>query len=169
MKTLAEMLGETSHISPLARKLRRLGFSSLSDLKQLAVQRGCTHYRTDHDLVRDPGTNEITTEELIVGLLLGQNPYDPFAIRIAGQLLPAVENTALFIDLAIRERVTARIHYIAQKGKEVEPDNPEWDRLCKEFCGKSYKEGLLPHADRFSTDAPRKKMDFQRRRKWLRI
>ena len=169
MKTLAETLGETSHISPLARKLRRLGFSSLSDLKQLAVQRGCEHYRTDRDLVRDPGANEITNEELVVGLLLGEQVYDPFAIRIAGQLLSAVENFDLLADLSLRERVTARIYTIAQKGKEVEPENPHWDFLSRKFPGKPSPEGIMPHADRFTTEEVRKKMDFQRKRQWLRV
>lgn len=169
MKTLAEILGETANISLLARKFRRLGFQSLSDLKQLAVQRGCFHYQTDRDPVQDPGLNAITNEELVVGLLLGQEPYDPFAVRIAGQLMSAVKDIDLLADLSKRERVSARIHYIAQKGKEVEPDNPYWDILWQKFPGKTYPPGLMPHADRFTTDAPQKKMDFQRRRTWLRV
>jgi hypothetical protein len=64
---------------------------------------------------------------LLKGIFTGvgtEQVYDAFSIRIAGQMLSAVENFDLLADLSIRERVTARIHAIAQTGKEVEPDNP---------------------------------------------
>ncbi|MGA0368158.1 MAG: hypothetical protein ACO3N7_01760 [Kiritimatiellia bacterium] len=107
--------------------------------------------------------------ELAVALLLGEIPYDPFAVRIAAQLLSSVQDLDLLADLAKRERVSARIHYIAQKGKEVEPENPDWDFICQKFPGKPYPPGLMPHADRFTTEAPRKRMDFERKRKWIRL
>jgi hypothetical protein len=105
MKTLAETLGETSHLSPLVRKFRRLGFDRLSQLKQLTV---C-------------------------------------------------------------ERVEGRLRYIAEKGREVEPDEEIWQIICEKFPLRNYPAGLLPHADRFTTDLPRRTLTMPRQRKWLRV
>lgn len=171
MKTLAEALGETSHLSPLAKKLRRLGISTPEQWKQLAVLRGCAYYQQEHVTVVDPGKNLVSNLELAVALLLGDTPYDLTAIRMAGQLLSEESDVDAIIRLAQKERVSRRIRYIADKGSEVEPENPLWSGLCENLQEHSYPPGRLPHVDRFTVDVGggREALGKPRQTQWLKL
>lgn len=171
MRTLAEALGETCHLSPLARKLRRLGLPDVQSWMQLAVQRGCTHYQTDTEPVRDPGEGEVSNTELAVALLLGETPYNPRAIRIAGALLSDCHDPGVLMDLGHRERVLPRIRYIAEQGAQVETDHPLWSDLMERIPCRPYPKGLLPHRDRFTVSAagPREMMHGVVGNRWIGV
>jgi len=169
MTTLAETLGETWHLSPLKRKLKRLGLQEVHHWIQLSVQRGCAHYQSNAEQVRDPGEQKVSNMELAVSLLLGETPYDPRAIRIAGALLSDCRDPEDLVDLGRRERVLPRIRYIAEQGAQVEPDNPLWrDVMDRTRCHR-YREGLLPHRDRFTVPAgtPREMLHGATRNCWV--
>lgn len=170
MIRLAETLGETWHVSPLARKFRRLGLPTLESWMQLAVQRGCTHYRNGMDPVLDPGKEQISNAELAVALLLGENETNTRAIRLAGQLMGGETSTGELVKLGTMERVLRRIRYIAERGREVEPEVPLWQELCRKLPPDGYPSGLLPHRDRFTTQSPvrRGKLGEPPALNWLR-
>src|SRR5947207_11428139 len=93
--TLAQKLGDVTHVSPLLRKVKQLSGCSEEKLGEwllkCAVERGATHYQREFppDL---PGDNrDLTTEELGVALCLGHLPWDAMNIRAAAQLLSAPE------------------------------------------------------------------------------
>lgn len=171
MKTLAETLGETWHLSPLARKLRRLGLPDVHSWMQLAVQRGCAHYQTNAEPVRDPGQGDVSNMELAVALLLGENPYDPRAIRLAGALLSDCRDSGELMALGHRERVGSRIRYIAEKGAQVEPKRPLWRELMERIPSRPYQDGLLPHRDRFTTPSagPREMLRGAGGNRWIEL
>ena len=50
MTTLASVLGETTPVSLLVRKARRLGIPDLPTALHLAAARGCHHYLLAHRL-----------------------------------------------------------------------------------------------------------------------
>ena len=87
MPSLAKQLGETAPSSYLLRKARRLGVYGLDAFIELASIRGCDHYRPFSPRgVLDPGQERLSDEELTILLLLGENSYDPKAVRCAAQL-----------------------------------------------------------------------------------
>ena len=150
MNTLAEALGETSHLSVLAHKLKRLELPLANDWRQLAVQRGCRHYQTDRPTVEDPGEDRLSNAELIVALLLGQNPDDLDLVRIAGQLLGGEFDLAELLALAKKERVERRLRYLADQACEIEPTNIFWKQLRARLPSQHYDAGQLPHKTRFA-------------------
>jgi hypothetical protein len=151
MESMAQRLGETAHCSPLLRKARRLGVSSTSQLIQLAAGRGCRHYAGIFDeVVSDPGLDVLRNEELVVLLLLGEQPFEPFAVRCAAQLLNACD-AAHLAGLAKRERVNRVLAYIADAGSAQNPENAEFWRDLRRLLGatKPIPPGRLPHWTRF--------------------
>ena len=113
--TLAKRLGQTCHLSSLRMKLIRLwrrnpGLTEVLEewLIDLANSRGA-RIVTRNDFasaLKGPNLNELTNEELVVGLLLPQNRDRPQMLRLAAQLISrkAVDFSEL-TWLATRERI----------------------------------------------------------------
>lgn len=159
MPTLNQSLNSTSHRSILMRKARKLGLSSVSDMMELAAQRGCHHYvnlaKSGSEITADH--EAITNDELVILLLHGNNQYEPNAVRCAAQLLKsALVNAAKVTQLAIRERVVKQLRYIAEIGFSHDSEGREFWQLILEKL-KTKKESdipecVLPHRSRFMLD-----------------
>jgi hypothetical protein len=152
--TLARTLGVTAHVSVLLRKARRLGVSTLRDAIAVAVQRGCRHYQAAAGSVSaaDPGRLELPDDELVILLLLGEQPYDPFAIRCAAQLARSPEiDPGRLARLAVRERCERVLAHIAREGLDRDPDGQSHWATILEHIGPPPKrdEENLPHGTRF--------------------
>lgn len=152
--TLARLLGSTSHLSPLFRRIEKaIGDEDPATcLKGLAVKRGCRHYRGSFKEGRVPTTaTELTNEEIAVGLCLGQLSYDPLNIRVAAELLSAETCVPETITrLARQERCETVIGYIAACGQRVEPNNPKWKSILDGLgTVQAPPAGQLPHWSRF--------------------
>ncbi len=151
MESMAQRLGETAHCSPLLRKVRRLGISSTSQLIQLAARRGCRHYAGLYDeAVIDPGLAVLSNEEIVALLLLGEQPFEPFTVRCAAQLLNTCDSVRL-ARLAERERVKRTLAYIVDAGCAQDPENAEYRKNLRQLLGatRPVPPGRLPHWTRF--------------------
>lgn len=155
MVTLNQSLHQTSHLSSLVRKARRVGFLDIESLIQLAVLRGCTHYQNViQDLsVHDPGQSFLSNEELVVLLLHGNYRYEPMAVRCAAQLIKsALIDPERIGFLAIKERCEVPLRHIALNGKKHDPEAREFWQAILAALGKGDEEppeGILPHVSRF--------------------
>jgi hypothetical protein len=151
MATLAKELGEIRNSSALLRRANRLGFNTVGDFIRLAVARGCRHYASSFPPAeRDPGFEAILNEELVALLLLGENEYEPIAIRCAAQLTSRCDVEKL-ARVARRERVGRVLSYIATAGHTHDVENRSyWVRL-EILLGKqeAVADGVLPHWSRF--------------------
>ncbi|MEX2608220.1 MAG: hypothetical protein WD708_12830 [Kiritimatiellia bacterium] len=170
MNTLGKALRETSHLSPLQRKLDRLGLKDSENWIQLGIHRGCGHYRRKGPMVKDPGTDTLSNLELAVALLLNGNIYDPVNIRVAAQLLSGESDVDKTLFLTEKERVWTGLRYIAACGSILDPDNTYWKKLIEKLPSNSPPKGVLPHPDRFTTESPplRGQLGCARQRIWLR-
>jgi hypothetical protein len=151
MATLATELGDISHCSALLRRAKRLGLNSVADLVGVAVARGCRHYAPAYPLRdADPGLAAISNEELVVLLLLGENEYDPIAIRCAAQLAGRCKVDQLII-IAKRERVGRALSYIAKAGIAHDAVKADFWTHLRNLLGDQVDiiEGVLPHWSRF--------------------
>jgi len=161
MVTLNESLQQTTHRSFLVRKASRLGFCDIESLIQLAVLRGCLHYRGGGESLQivDPGQDLLSDDELVILLLHGGYRYEPMAVRCAAQLLksPNVlpEHVAF---LAARERCVLALKYIASLGlKHDESGRMLWSKLdavlqATGISEKKVSPGVLPHVSRFMSN-----------------
>lgn len=152
MKTLNQMLGMTYHLSPLRRKLIRLGLADFKEWQTLAVQRGCTHYPAVSDPVDDPGLEILSNEELGLVLLLGELPYDPQAIRIAAQLLSGVIDVDEVLAIAERERLEHLLHRMAGDILSFGIEHENWRKILESTKPRDFPEGVLPHRSRYVAD-----------------
>jgi hypothetical protein len=153
LPTLARKLGKPTHVSPLLKKLERAGIANTKEMAATAIARGCHHYAGCLPTVPVPARNSqtISDEELAIALLCPSNPYDPMLVRIGSQLLSKQTcNPEKLIALAKRERCEAILKYIAQAGKETEPDSSTWEYLIARLPqSREPKKGILPHKSRF--------------------
>ena len=151
-ETLAHKLGTTTHVSALLMKARRLGLRTPRDLHNLAVQRGCQHYRQGDEPAGElaPET-AFTNEELAIALLTISQPYEPHTIRCGAAMLGAEGNDPKTLArLTIWERSEAVVAYIAGCGRKFEPGNSFWpDLLSLLPITPSPKDGVMPHPTRF--------------------
>jgi hypothetical protein len=146
------MLHTTTIVSGIPIKASRWGIDSVAHAISLAVQRGCRHYRpcAKFDVV-DPGKHRISNAELATYLLLGENEYNPMAIRCGAQLLRSPENTPQELATLAKRNLTDRVlSYITACGikhdkngkafweelkellpppREDEPNLPDWTRF----------------------------------------
>ena len=152
MKTLNQMLGMTYHLSPLRRKLIRLGLADFKEWQTLAVQRGCTHYPAVSDPVEDPGLEALSNEELGLVLLLGELPYDPQAIRIAAQLLSGVIDVDEVLAVAERERLEHLLHRMAEDILSFGIQHENWSTILESTMPRDFPVGVLPHRSRYVAD-----------------
>jgi len=153
MPTLAETLATTTPVSALLRKARKLGLHDVDALIALAVARGCSHYAPGRDSLPQPPTRQtLGDEELTILLLLGENPYDPAAIRCAAQLArsPHIDPKRL-ARLAIMEKTERVLAHIAHAGVAHDPDGTEfWQNLIDRLPSAApRREPNLPHWTRF--------------------
>jgi hypothetical protein len=173
--SLANLIGTTPHISSLLRKARRLGYATPDDLQQLAVLRGCSHYRLPDgksEAIEDCGRDRFSNEELAVALVSAGSDGGAHHIRVAAQLLGAPGlHAALVARLARMERCVPILRYIAEAGiREDEAGADFWKALLQFLpSGQTIVEGRMPHPSRFMsqpgwTPASRP----QRRASWLR-
>ena len=152
MVTLAQKLGITAPVSALLRKARALGIKTLEDAISLAIHRGCRHYPSFFQPEYQPtALAQFSNQELVTLLLLGENPYNPTAIRCAAQLIrsPGIEPRAL-AHMA-RQACTVRpLAHIARSGFEHDPSAADfWRVLLKELQTPPRPEPHLPHWSRF--------------------
>jgi hypothetical protein len=153
MPTLAQQLSITTPVSVLRRKARGMGIDGIGQMISLAVARGCRHYSpAAHKLEFPPSRTDLTDEELVILLLIGENSYEPTAIRCAAQLArsPVVDPVRL-AELAVREKTERTLAHISRAGiahddtgkdfwttildhlphieKRSEPELPHWTRF----------------------------------------
>jgi hypothetical protein len=151
--TLAQTLHTTTPLSPLLRKARRLGVHTVNDMIRLAAQRGCRHYAPQPDARSlSISSGQLGDDELTILLLVGENPYEPAAIRCAAQLArsPRV-NPARLARLAIMENCERVLTHIARAGAGHDPEGTSFwiDLLNRLPASPPREEPALPHWSRF--------------------
>ena len=155
MAKVAELLGGTPHLSPLLRKVRKLGLPSADALLRIAVRRGCTHYTPpdyDESQVLDPGSERLSDAELAVALISGAQEYDPQRVRCAAQMLGSEDVEADEVArLAAMERCEPVLSHIAEAGVRHDSENADFWREVLSFLKprSSVRPGSLPHYSRF--------------------
>ena len=158
--TLAKRLGRTCHVSPLRMKLVRLckrnpgSAEVLEDwLVDLANSRGARIVTREGSGNFDVGVDfdELTNEELVVGLLLLQNRDRPQMLRLAAQLISrdAVDLGEL-VRLAICERVGFVLAELARQACKVEPKHSLWRRIEGKFRAERAPMSPLVHFTRLA-------------------
>ena len=151
--SLSETLSTTTPVSPLLRKARRLGVCGLEEIIALAVARGCKHYARAQAAIDDGECfQEISDAELTILLLIGENPYDPHAIRCAGQMARSPNvNAARLAKLAIMEKCERVLAHIARAGVTHDADGHGfWQELLNALpLMPEAPEPDLPHWTRF--------------------
>jgi hypothetical protein len=153
--TLAQKLGDVTHVSPLLRKVRQLSSCAEDQagewLLKCAVGRGATHYERDFPSELPPDNPALTNEELGVALCLGHLPWNPALLRAAAQLLSAPDvNVGELARLAEMERVEPVLRYIAEAAARVAPDQQPWVELRAHLPRRrKVRTGALPHWSRF--------------------
>jgi hypothetical protein len=153
--TLAQKLGDVTHISPLLRKVRQLSGCTEAQagdwLLKCAVARGASHYEREFpsDL---PGDNpSLSNEEIGVALCLGHLPWDAAYIRAAAQLLSAADtNPRKLARLAEMERIEPVMLHIAEAAARVSSSQEPWAWLRAHLaCRSRVRVGGLLHWSRF--------------------
>jgi hypothetical protein len=153
--TLAQKLGDVTHVSPLLRRVRELSGCAEDRvgewLLKCAVERGATHYRQDFDPELPPDNPLLTNEELGVALCLAHHPFNPILIRAAAQLLSAREtNAEALAHLAVMERCEPVLLHIAAAAAQVVPDQEPWASLrVRLISRRRVRTEALPHWSRF--------------------
>jgi hypothetical protein len=153
--TLAQKLGDVTHVSPLLRKVRELSGCAENDvgewLLKCAVGRGATHYCRDFAPELPPENPSLTNEELGVALCLAHLPFDPMLIRAAAQLLSARDtNAKTLAHLAVMERCEGVLLHIAGAAAQVAPAQEPWVSLRAQVTSRRrVRTDALPHWSRF--------------------
>lgn len=170
MPTLAQTLETTTPVSPLLRKARRLGIGSVEDMIALAASRGCSHYTPGTRSVSIPTpANELGNEELTILLIIGENSYEPTAIRCAAQLArsPGIMSAQL-ARLALMEKCERVLAHIARAGIDHDADGAAFwqDLLNRLHAPPARQESALPHWTRF-VSMPGIQRDGSAQTRWL--
>ena len=167
---MGEALHETRMLSSVRRKLQRLGFPTEAHWVQLAIQRGCNHYWQKGPSVIDPGPESISNLEIATSLLANESAYHPTFVRIAAQLISGETDPDAVLRMAKLERFETPLRHIAEAGKTIEPDQILWTKLLEKLPDRSPPEAVLPHRDRFTTEAPVQagQLRLKRSKQWLR-
>lgn len=138
--TLAGRLGLAVHISVLDFKLRRLmhrcpaeGAKRIEDwLVDVANGRGATVVcrRADLKGFQGPTLEDLTNEEVVVGLCRLQGLDRPQILRLAGQLISrGVVDVPRLVAHAQQERVEPVLREMARQALIVEPEHSVWRLL----------------------------------------
>jgi|SRR5436190_6314965 len=153
--TLAQKLGDVTHVSPLLRKVRELSRCAEDQvgdwLLKCAVERGASHYEREFSPALPPDNPMLSNEELGVALCLGHLPWSAAYIRAAAQLLSASDiDGAKLAHLAEMERVEPILLHIAEAGARVAPAQQPWASLRAHLrCRRKVRAETLPHWSRF--------------------
>jgi hypothetical protein len=145
--TLAQKLGDVTHVSPLLRKVRELSGCAENQvgewLLKCAVRRGATHYEREFSPDLPGDSPSLTNEELGVALCLGHLSWNPAYVRAAAQLLSAPDiDAATLARLAEMERVEPVLLHIAEAAARVAPAQEPW----------AWLRAHLPHRRKVRTD-----------------
>ncbi len=121
MPTVAKQLGQAPHLSPLLRRLRKMGLAEPEDLRRLAVARGCTHYRRPDDInpLVDPGSAQVSNLELAIAMVTAAQSFDPVLVRCAAQLLSGEDRGGSDCQLSSARAGGAGIASYRQSGSRV--------------------------------------------------
>jgi hypothetical protein len=175
-ETLAHKLGTTTHLSPLLMKARRLGLRTPEDLCALAVKRGCRYYDMHGDSSRVQegfplrvSCEEFSNTELAIALLSLFPPVTLLRQRIGAAMLSADDvDVSDLASLAEAEQCGETVHYIADCGHQVEPENEFWIELRSALSSHRYDVEKMPHPTRFieMTGITRGKVGIQKH--WVR-
>jgi hypothetical protein len=153
--TLAQKLGDVTHVSPLLRKVRELSGCAEDQLGEwllkCAVERGATHYRRAFAPELPPDNPSLTNEELGVALCLAHHPFNPMLIRAAAQLLSDRDtNAKTLVLLAAMERCEPVLLHIAGAAARVAPEQEPWASLRGQVASRHrVRTDALPHWSRF--------------------
>ena len=145
--TLAQKLGDVTHVSPLLRRVRQLSGGTDDQLGEwllkCAVERGATHYEREFGSDLPADNSMLTNEEMGVALCLGHLPWNPAYLRAAAQLLsaPDIDATKL-ARLAEMERAEPVLLHIAEAAGRVAPLQEPW----------AWLRAHLPHRRKVRTD-----------------
>jgi hypothetical protein len=153
--TLAQKLGDVTHVSPLLRKVR--GLSGCAEdqvgdwLLKCAVERGATHYEREFSSELPPDNPALGNEELGVALCLGHLPWNAAYIRAAAQLLSAADIDAVKLArLAEMERAEPVLLHIAASAARVSAAQEPWAWLRAHLSPRrKVPSESLPHWSRF--------------------
>src|SRR5260370_9265446 len=131
LPTLAQKLGDVTHVSPLLRKAMELSGCDAERvgewLVKCAVERGASHYRGSFDDRLPPDHRELSDEEVGIGLCLAHHPFNPMFIRAAAQMLSAPGTDARALTrLAAMERCEPILLHIADAAERVGPPGQPW-------------------------------------------
>jgi hypothetical protein len=153
--TLAQKLGDVTHISPLLRKVRQLSGCDQEQvgdwLLKCAVGRGASHYRQTFTPGLPPDNPALSDEELGVALCLSHHPFNPMLIRAAAQLLSAgATNAETLVHLAVMERCEPVLLHIAEAAARVAPHQEPWAYVRAHLASRRHpRTDVLPHWSRF--------------------
>jgi hypothetical protein len=153
--TLAQKLGDVTHVSPLLRKVRELSGCKEDQvgewLLKCAVGRGATHYEREFSSDLPPDDPALSNEELGVALCLGHLPWNAAYVRAAAQLLSAPDIDAIkLVRLAEMERVEPVLLHIAKAAARVAAAQEPWAWLRAHLqCRRGVRGESLPHWSRF--------------------
>lgn len=149
--TLARKLGTTTHKSLLLYELAQMGMDSPTKLVEEAIARGCSHYRINPDKSYEINFPEASNEKIAMALLSPCNSYEPQWLRIGAQLLSHPSNNPKQLArISIKDRSASVLKYIAQCGRQTEPENPFWQEIINQL--QNYQPGpanVISHISRF--------------------
>src|SRR5271165_3664705 len=151
MASLAREIGDIGSCSVLLRRVNRLSINSVRDFIRLAVARGCRHYAPSYPPAGfDPGFDAIANEELVALLLLGENEFEPVAVRCAAQLAGRC-NPERLARVAKLERIGRVLSYISEAGSAQDSTNRVFWLHLRALLGEQdpIADGVLPHWSRF--------------------
>ncbi len=149
--TLAQKLGDVTHISPLLRKVGELSGCAEEQtgdwLLRCAVERGASHYRRSFDQELPPDNPRLTNEELGVALCLPRHRSSPMLIRAAAQLLSSPNTDAKALaSLAVSECCEPVLLHIAQAAGRVDSHREPWAYLRAQLVSRGEAPtDELPH------------------------
>jgi len=161
--------------SRLLQKARQHGLASPEDFERLAIKRGCDYYDISNRVMESPiraadatTCSGFSNEELAVVLLLGQH-RNLLRTRMGAAMLACPSNKPLaVVELSRAEDCADLVHYIADCGLRVEPENPYWRMLSHALNDVNYAVDDMPHLSRFveMTGIDRGRVGIQMR--WIR-
>lgn len=141
--TLAQRLGRTAHVSLLRMKLRKLWRASPGStefleawLVEVANARGARIVVREEPSANfgSPRFDELTNEELVIGLLLLQNIDSPQIVRLAAQLISRGNlNLKELVRLAVHERVEFLLADLAREALKADANHVLWKSIRNSF------------------------------------
>jgi hypothetical protein len=89
-----------------------------------------------------------------MALLSPALPYEPQRIRIGAQLLSAPSNNPKALTkLAIQDRSASVLKYIAECGKQAEPELPFWTEILDQLKNhQAAPKNIVSHISRFRSE-----------------